>query len=170
MCRMLGAGLLPLVLAAVGALFYSESASAVPPSVHSRVKRCSCNNWMDKECIYFCHLDIIWVNTGGQTIPYGLGNPRRCKRKALARCLCEDIKDRICVSFCYNESWNTVAKKQRGYEVILPTNNFENTKKSQIRLFRLLREIAIYKTSTHQSLSTTTSKLPSDSIFWKRKR
>lgn len=30
---------------------------------HVRTKRCSCNSWDDKECIYFCHLDIIWVNT-----------------------------------------------------------------------------------------------------------
>lgn len=30
-----------------------------------RTKRCSCNSWLDKECIYFCHLDIIWVNTPG---------------------------------------------------------------------------------------------------------
>lgn len=28
-----------------------------------RTKRCSCNSWEDKECIYFCHLDIIWINT-----------------------------------------------------------------------------------------------------------
>ncbi|XP_073472326.1 endothelin-1-like [Aquarana catesbeiana] len=170
MCRMLGAGLLPLVLAAVGALSHIEANSSVPPSFHSRIKRCSCNNWMDKECVYFCHLDIIWVNTGGQTIPYGLGNPRRCKRKALARCVCEDIKDRICDSFCYNESWNTVTKKQKGKEGKLPTNNLQITKRSQVPLLLLLREIAAYKTSIRQSLSTTTSKLPSYSVFWKRKR
>ncbi|XP_077337099.1 endothelin-1-like isoform X2 [Lithobates pipiens] len=154
MCRMLGAGLLPLVLAAVGALSHIEANSSVPPSFHTRIKRCSCNNWMDKE----------------QTIPYGLGNPRRCKRKALARCVCEDIKDRICDSFCYNESWNTVAKKQKGKEGKLPTNNLQITKRSQVPLLLLLREIAAYKTSIHQSLSTTTSKLPSYSVFWKRKR
>ncbi|NWT60431.1 EDN2 protein, partial [Erythrocercus mccallii] len=38
-----------------------ESHLAAPP----RSKRCSCNSWLDKECIYFCHLDIIWVNTPG---------------------------------------------------------------------------------------------------------
>nr|1EDN_A Chain A, ENDOTHELIN-1 [Homo sapiens]1V6R_A Chain A, Endothelin-1 [synthetic construct]5GLH_B Chain B, Peptide from Endothelin-1 [Homo sapiens]6DK5_A Chain A, Endothelin-1 [Homo sapiens]6DK5_B Chain B, Endothelin-1 [Homo sapiens]8HCQ_L Chain L, Endothelin-1 [Homo sapiens]8HCX_D Chain D, Endothelin-1 [Homo sapiens]8IY5_L Chain L, Endothelin-1 [Homo sapiens]8IY6_L Chain L, Endothelin-1 [Homo sapiens] len=21
---------------------------------------CSCSSLMDKECVYFCHLDIIW--------------------------------------------------------------------------------------------------------------
>ncbi|XP_072465866.1 endothelin-2 isoform X3 [Notamacropus eugenii] len=34
-------------------------------SNHLRIKRCSCNSWLDKECVYFCHLDIIWVNTPG---------------------------------------------------------------------------------------------------------
>lgn len=34
-------------------------------AAHLRTKRCSCNSWLDKECIYFCHLDIIWVNTPG---------------------------------------------------------------------------------------------------------
>lgn len=34
-------------------------------AAHLRAKRCSCNSWLDKECIYFCHLDIIWVNTPG---------------------------------------------------------------------------------------------------------
>ncbi|XP_072277011.1 endothelin-2-like [Pyxicephalus adspersus] len=170
MCRMLGAGLLPLVLAAVGALSFSEAISAAPSNVHLRIKRCSCNNWMDKECIYFCHLDIIWVNTGGQTIPYGLGNPRRCKRKAAARCQCQDLKDGICMSFCYNQPWNTVANVQRDNKEILPTNNLQNTKKSRVNLLHLLREIAAYKTFIHRNLSATTSKLPSDSVFWKRKR
>lgn len=39
----------------------SESQTARPH--HVRTKRCSCSNWDDKECIYFCHLDIIWINT-----------------------------------------------------------------------------------------------------------
>lgn len=30
---------------------------------HVRTKRCSCASFLDKECVYFCHLDIIWVNT-----------------------------------------------------------------------------------------------------------
>lgn len=32
---------------------------------HLRSRRCSCSSWLDKECVYFCHLDIIWVNTPG---------------------------------------------------------------------------------------------------------
>ncbi|XP_061638593.1 endothelin-3b isoform X1 [Phyllopteryx taeniolatus] len=29
----------------------------------SRSKRCTCYSYKDKECIYYCHLDIIWINT-----------------------------------------------------------------------------------------------------------
>nr|XP_008262167.1 endothelin-2 isoform X1 [Oryctolagus cuniculus] len=35
---------------------------------HLRLRRCSCSSWLDKECVYFCHLDIIWVNTPGQLL------------------------------------------------------------------------------------------------------
>lgn len=37
--------------------------AAVSPQRHVRNKRCSCASFLDKECVYFCHLDIIWVNT-----------------------------------------------------------------------------------------------------------
>lgn len=29
----------------------------------SRPKRCTCYSYKDKECVYYCHLDIIWINT-----------------------------------------------------------------------------------------------------------
>uniref|UniRef100_A0A8C0QPH6 Endothelin 2 n=1 Tax=Chelonoidis abingdonii TaxID=106734 RepID=A0A8C0QPH6_CHEAB len=69
-------------------------------SRHPRTKRCSCNSWQDKECIYFCHLDIIWVNTPGQTAPYGLGSPPRRRKRSLNRCECSHSKDSICATFC----------------------------------------------------------------------
>jgi len=28
-----------------------------------RAKRCTCYSYKDKECVYYCHLDIIWINT-----------------------------------------------------------------------------------------------------------
>lgn len=31
--------------------------------VHHRAKRCTCYTYKDKECVYYCHLDIIWINT-----------------------------------------------------------------------------------------------------------
>lgn len=30
---------------------------------HDREKRCSCENLKDRECVYFCHIGIVWVNT-----------------------------------------------------------------------------------------------------------
>ncbi|CAM4639031.1 hypothetical protein PO909_004104 [Leuciscus waleckii] len=73
---------------------------------HSRTKRCSCASFMDKECVYFCHLDIIWVNTPERTVSYGLGNAPRKKRSVTepvvpkSRCKCADSKDKTCSSFC----------------------------------------------------------------------
>uniref|UniRef100_A0A8C3GBJ4 Endothelin-1 n=1 Tax=Cyclopterus lumpus TaxID=8103 RepID=A0A8C3GBJ4_CYCLU len=43
---------------------------------HVRTKRCSCATFMDNECVYFCHLDIIWVNTPERVVAYGLGNAK----------------------------------------------------------------------------------------------
>ncbi|KAM5267117.1 endothelin-1 [Hipposideros larvatus] len=76
-----------------------------------RSKRCSCSSLMDKECVYFCHLDIIWVNTPEHIVPYGLGSPSRSKRslkdlfstKATNyrnRCQCASEKDKKCWNFC----------------------------------------------------------------------
>ncbi|KAI5629378.1 endothelin-1 precursor [Silurus asotus] len=69
---------------------------------HSRPKRCSCATLLDKECVYFCHLDIIWVNTPERTVSYGLGSAVRRKRSARepARCECADTTDGTCGSFC----------------------------------------------------------------------
>lgn len=41
----------------------TSTASTVIQGRHVRTKRCSCATFLDKECVYFCHLDIIWVNT-----------------------------------------------------------------------------------------------------------
>uniref|UniRef100_A0A670YTK0 Endothelin 2 n=1 Tax=Pseudonaja textilis TaxID=8673 RepID=A0A670YTK0_PSETE len=70
-------------------------------SRHQRTKRCSCTSWMDKECIYFCHLGIIWINTPSHSVPYGLGSlPTRHKR-SLRRCACSHFKDNFCTTFCH---------------------------------------------------------------------
>ncbi|MEE6464969.1 hypothetical protein FKM82_006415 [Ascaphus truei] len=86
---------------------HRSSGSPWPPR---RFKRCSCSSLMDKECVYFCHLDIIWINTPERTVPYGLGGPRI--RRALqdtdteklpeptSRCLCAKRKDKKCLDFC----------------------------------------------------------------------
>ena len=41
----------------------TTTASTTTQGRHVRTKRCSCATFLDKECVYFCHLDIIWVNT-----------------------------------------------------------------------------------------------------------
>uniref|UniRef100_A0A672HCH9 Endothelin-1 n=1 Tax=Salarias fasciatus TaxID=181472 RepID=A0A672HCH9_SALFA len=87
----------------------TPAASADSPRRHVRTKRCSCATFMDKECVYFCHLDIIWVNTPERVVSYGLGNAprtRRALRDSVAtvsggpRCACVREDDRACRSFC----------------------------------------------------------------------
>ncbi|XP_054427565.1 endothelin-2 isoform X2 [Pteronotus mesoamericanus] len=81
---------------------------------HLRPRRCSCSSWLDKECVYFCHLDIIWVNTPGQTAPYGLGNPPRRRRHSLpGRCECSSARDPACATFCHRRPWDISSAKIR---------------------------------------------------------
>uniref|UniRef100_A0A667XLB8 Endothelin 2 n=1 Tax=Myripristis murdjan TaxID=586833 RepID=A0A667XLB8_9TELE len=75
-----------------------------PHPHHVRAKRCSCNSWLDKECIYFCHLDIIWVNTPSKILPYGLGSPLSRRRRSTNRCECANPADNTCSSFCLKSS------------------------------------------------------------------
>nr|QKV49754.1 endothelin-1 [Blarina brevicauda] len=88
-----------------------EQPSPGTPWRPRRSKRCSCSSLMDKECVYFCHLDIIWVNTPEHIVPYGLGSPSRSKRSLKdlfptqaadpkKRCQCASQKDKKCWSFC----------------------------------------------------------------------
>ncbi|XP_008284007.1 endothelin-1 isoform X2 [Stegastes partitus] len=84
-----------------------------------RNKRCSCATFLDKECVYFCHLDIIWVNTPERVVSYGLGNAPRTRRaladsmatsssssssSAAPRCRCLRENDATCGSFCGYET------------------------------------------------------------------
>ncbi|XP_038583746.1 endothelin-2 [Micropterus salmoides] len=70
----------------------------LPHTAHRREKRCSCENQKDKECIFFCHIGIVWVNTPSHVVPYGFG-PVRLRRE-LGRCFCTDAQDAECLSFC----------------------------------------------------------------------
>ncbi|KAJ7991502.1 hypothetical protein DPEC_G00284540 [Dallia pectoralis] len=82
------------------------------PVRHIRNKRCSCATFLDKECVYFCHLDIIWVNTPERVVSYGLGNASRRKRsikdpevsKQDPRCTCVRKDDNTCTDFCQMEN------------------------------------------------------------------
>ncbi|KAF6284300.1 endothelin 3 [Rhinolophus ferrumequinum] len=83
--------------------------------VRGRARRCTCFTYKDKECVYYCHLDIIWINTPEQTVPYGLSNYRGSSRgrrsaglfprshqplKWTPRCTCVQGDDRACARFC----------------------------------------------------------------------
>ncbi|XP_061118135.1 endothelin-2-like [Conger conger] len=78
--------------------------NAGPPRV--RTKRCACSNQQDSECHYFCHLDIIWVNTPSKMTVYGLGSPISRRRRSTGRCACASAADLTCNSFCHNSSQN----------------------------------------------------------------
>uniref|UniRef100_A0A671R198 Endothelin-3 n=1 Tax=Sinocyclocheilus anshuiensis TaxID=1608454 RepID=A0A671R198_9TELE len=73
-----------------------------------RAKRCTCYSYKDKECVYYCHLDIIWINTPERTVPYGLSSYRgsqRVRRSAKGsvggqRCVCALHSDQQCTAFC----------------------------------------------------------------------
>ncbi|XP_063054195.1 endothelin-2 [Engraulis encrasicolus] len=67
---------------------------------HIRTKRCSCSNQLDSECHYFCHLDIIWVNTPSKTTVYGLGSALSRRRRSVERCTCAHPSDHTCSRFC----------------------------------------------------------------------
>ncbi|XP_032936331.1 endothelin-1 [Catharus ustulatus] len=115
-------GLLP---AAPGA---EVDAAPPPAAAHRRARRCSCSSLMDEECVYFCHLDIIWINTPEKTVPYGLGGPSRPRRslkdmvpemlaEPSSRCQCANQKDKKCLNFCQagKDLWvqSTVEKTSR---------------------------------------------------------
>ncbi|XP_076862980.1 uncharacterized protein LOC143515000 [Brachyhypopomus gauderio] len=75
-----------------------------------RQKRCTCYTYKDKECVYYCHLDIIWINTPERTVPYGLSSYRglsyRARRSVVdrgrtpQRCVCAVLSDTVCSDFC----------------------------------------------------------------------
>ncbi|XP_028936289.1 endothelin-2 [Ornithorhynchus anatinus] len=95
--------------AALALLFVLQEARTLPspkpglPAAggqHVRTRRCSCHSFLDKECVYFCHLDIIWVNTPGLIPPYGLGKRPTRNRRSPDRCACAASRDRTCNTFC----------------------------------------------------------------------
>uniref|UniRef100_A0A672K2Y0 Endothelin-like toxin domain-containing protein n=1 Tax=Sinocyclocheilus grahami TaxID=75366 RepID=A0A672K2Y0_SINGR len=75
-----------------------------------RSKRCSCNNQLDSECHYFCHLDIIWVNTPSKTTVYGLGSPLARRRRSTGRCFCASPADRTCNVFCHYREFHLMSQ------------------------------------------------------------
>ncbi|XP_023693367.1 endothelin-3 isoform X2 [Paramormyrops kingsleyae] len=96
-----------------------KSADAVCPDCEAskprrRQRRCTCYTYKDKECVYYCHLDIIWINTPERTVPYGMSSyrsPQRMRRSPggpptdpraawFPRCACTSQSDPECGRFC----------------------------------------------------------------------
>ncbi|KAM9444186.1 endothelin-3 [Clarias gariepinus] len=87
-----------------------KEVAGMPHDTHSRnrAKRCTCYTYKDKECVYYCHLDVIWVNTPERIVPYGMSSYRgslRARRsaenkKTTWRCVCALQSDSHCNSFC----------------------------------------------------------------------
>ncbi|KAM5157355.1 endothelin-1 [Mantella aurantiaca] len=119
----------------------SPSEASAPPRVSGaplrprRFKRCSCSSLMDKECVYFCHLDIIWINTPEKTVPYGLGGPRLkrslqdTKTESTDRCTCAKREDNKCLDFCQASAELSVQpsleKEKRHYQQAKVCNGLE---------------------------------------------
>ncbi|XP_010116333.1 PREDICTED: endothelin-2, partial [Chlamydotis macqueenii] len=128
----------------------SHLAAAGAPRL--RTKRCSCNSWLDKECIYFCHLDIIWVNTPGHTAPYGLGSPPQRRKRYL-----QSLKLPV----------------SSGASVKPPQSS--SMRPSRHSLLRALRDLAIssLRSGKHQHRSWRNAQptvLPWKKNIWKKKR
>ncbi|XP_031450941.1 endothelin-2 [Phasianus colchicus] len=171
------------VLLALALCVLLEDGMGQPPlqshlgaAAHLRAKRCSCNSWLDKECIYFCHLDIIWVNTPGHTAPYGLGSPPRRRKRSPGRCECSRSRDSICANFCQEEPRYLQSLR-------LPTSSGASTKApqssdvkpSQHSLLRALRDLAVSrlqfgKQQHRAQRSAPPAVLPWKKNIWKKKR
>ncbi|KAJ1189676.1 hypothetical protein NDU88_006419 [Pleurodeles waltl] len=140
---------------------------------HLRTKRCSCNSWLDKECIYFCHLDIIWVNTPGQTSPYGLGNPTRRRKRAITRCACASPNDTTCSAFCqpkHSGNMNTTEYKKKPKTV----GKRDSLQNGGTTLLRVLRDVAfsnsVHAKWRHGVQRSSLHELPWTSPVWKKIR
>ncbi|XP_007904565.1 endothelin-1 [Callorhinchus milii] len=118
-----------------GAAVAASAAPSGDPTVSlaprrlSRSKRCSCSSFLDKECIYFCHLDIIWINTPERIVPYGLGSSPRVRRSvkntltmssvSKSRCKCVNQQDSSCWQFCedgHQARWFQIKDQKRSLE------------------------------------------------------
>lgn len=89
----------------------TEDTDSVSSSHGVRTKRCACSSLLDSECHYFCHLDIIWVNTPSKTSIYGLGSGLSRRRRSTSRCSCANPEDQSCSDFCQHSVSSEVPTK-----------------------------------------------------------
>ncbi|XP_075965588.1 uncharacterized protein LOC142969525 [Anarhichas minor] len=102
-----------------------------------RIKRCACSSLLDSECHYFCHLDIIWINTPSKTTVYGLGSALSRRRRSIRRCTCADLDDHNCTNFCHHSPEVTSQKR--------------TVKRSQLNVLSILRAAASKSKRAHAS-------------------
>ncbi|XP_034016223.1 endothelin-2 [Thalassophryne amazonica] len=135
----------------------AEVAAQAPQPHRVRTKRCSCNSWEDKECIYFCHLDIIWVNTPCKVLPYGLGSAASRRRRSTSRCECANPADKTCSSFCHKSSENP------RIAVVAPSDTSSSqSNASGNKLLASLRSVLKSNTAAAEQILISRSNLPSD--------
>ncbi|XP_015254729.1 PREDICTED: endothelin-3-like [Cyprinodon variegatus] len=112
----------------------SQSSSGADPVTFTpaeegrrRPRRCTCYTYRDKECVYYCHLDIIWINTPEHTVPYGMSSDSgslRLKRSAqrsrngavARRCACRLQTDSDCRSFCIDRQRKELLVRRKAKE------------------------------------------------------
>ncbi|XP_029919618.1 endothelin-2 [Myripristis murdjan] len=136
-----------------------------PHPHHVRAKRCSCNSWLDKECIYFCHLDIIWVNTPSKILPYGLGSPLSRRRRSTNRCECANPADNTCSSFCLKSSENP------GIVFVAPLENSGSlSNKNSNKLLASLRSVIKSNMASAQEVLSSRKKPSKADRLRNRKR
>ncbi|XP_051515419.1 endothelin-3-like [Myxocyprinus asiaticus] len=104
-------------------VLHQQTEAALNATSHTRArsKRCTCYSYRDIECVYYCHLGIIWINTPQHTVPYGLStyrSPQRFRRSSgtigfvLHHCKCADHNDALCHNFCDSRLQNTVPDRR----------------------------------------------------------
>uniref|UniRef100_A0A3Q3IXA9 Endothelin-like toxin domain-containing protein n=1 Tax=Monopterus albus TaxID=43700 RepID=A0A3Q3IXA9_MONAL len=91
------------------------------PEQRVRTKRCACSSQLDSECHYFCHLDIIWVNTPSKTTVYGLGGALSRRKRSTGRCTCASPGDQYCTSFCLHRA--VASRSMRTWDAAEPNKN-----------------------------------------------
>ncbi|XP_007950908.2 LOW QUALITY PROTEIN: endothelin-2 [Orycteropus afer afer] len=144
--------------------------SAPAWGAHLRPRRCSCSSWLDKECVYFCHLDIIWVNTPGQTAPYGLGNPPRRRRRSLPRrCECTSARDPACATFCHRRPGRAEAMAVTGSGFHSNTFQAGRHDVSSGELLQRLRDISAIKIRLARMQQKTTKEPRPTHPRWRKR-
>ncbi|XP_014902801.1 endothelin-2 [Poecilia latipinna] len=104
-----------------------------------RTKRCSCSELLDTECHYFCHLDIIWVNTPSKTTVYGLGGGLLRRKRSAGRCSCARLGDKTCTDFCHFRN-EIRSKKKPQLDMLHIMRTAANNSKREVDTGRAGRE------------------------------